>query len=99
MEALPVQIMSTPILYPVAIALGFDPIHIGVIIVLFTLVGVITPPVGVCLFVVQQVRGEGSIGLIYRGVIPFCIIMIIMCWIVATFPSMATWLPSLMAGQ
>jgi len=95
MEALPLILLTVPIFFPVCIALGFDPIWFGVMIVLLGQVGMVTPPVGVNVFVVAGVAKDVPIDTIFRGILPFVLAMIICLIILMAFPQISLFLPSL----
>ncbi len=95
-ESLPVLIMTLPVVFPVASNLGFDPIWFGVIVTLLTQIALITPPVGVSLFIIQGLRNKGSLTDVIVGVTPFILASILMLILIILFPSLSTWLPSLM---
>jgi C4-dicarboxylate transporter, DctM subunit len=94
MDSLALIMLTVPILFPLVTKLGFDPIWFGVIIVLVTDIGVITPPVGINVFVIKGVVPEVPIGDIFKGVLPFLIGMILVTILILIFPIIATWLPS-----
>jgi TRAP-type C4-dicarboxylate transport system permease large subunit len=73
--------------------MGFDPIWFGVIIVLVGEMGVITPPVGVNVFVIHAIAPDVSLNTIFRGIVPFLISLIIVTVLVIIFPQIATFLP------
>ena len=95
-ESIPLLVMTLPLVFPVAIKLGFDRIWFGVIITLLIQIAMITPPVGLSLYAVHGLRGEGALMDVIRGVAPFFLAAILMVSIVITFPSLSTWLPSYM---
>ena len=95
-DALALIMLTVPIFYPVVNALGYDPLWFGVIIVLVTQIGVITPPVGVNVYVVSGVARDVPLHVIFKGVIPFLIALIIGTLLLIPFPQIATFLPSLM---
>jgi len=95
MDSMALIIVTIPIFYPVVLKLGFDPIWFGVIVVLIGEMGVITPPVGVNVFVIKAIAPEIPLGLIYRGIFPFLIAIILLCIIVLFVPEIATFLPNL----
>ena len=95
MDALALITLTIPILYPVILALGFDPIWFGVIIVLVTEMGVITPPVGVNVYVIKGIAEDVPLETIFKGIIPFLIALIVTIGILMGFPQIATFLPSL----
>jgi len=96
MSSLAMIILTVPIFYPTVTALGFDPIWFGIIIVLAVELGVITPPVGINVYVIKGVAKDVPITTIFRGTIPFVITGILFVVILTVFPQMATFLPSLM---
>lgn len=96
MDALAMIMLTIPIFFPVAEALGFDPIWFGVVIVLITEMGVITPPVGVNVYVVYGVAKDVPLEAIFRGVFPMLIALLICNLILLFFPEIALYLPSLM---
>lgn len=95
-EALPLIIITVPIFFPVVQSLGFDPIWFGVIIVLLGQVGMITPPVGINVFVIAGVAKDIPLQTIFRGVVPFVLAMIICIIILMIFPKITLFLPNLM---
>jgi C4-dicarboxylate transporter DctM subunit len=94
-DALALIMLTIPIFYPVVLKFGFDPIWFGVIIVLVTQIGVITPPVGVNVYVVSGVARDVPLHVIFKGVVPLLIAMIILTFLLIPFPWIATFLPSL----
>lgn len=97
MNILPAVIVTLPIFFPTILALGFDPIWFGVILVIIMEMGLITPPVGMNVFVIKGVAKDVSIGTIYRGIVPFLLAMVV-CVIILTFlPKIALFLPCAMA--
>lgn len=96
MDALAMIMLTIPIFFPVAEALGFDPIWFGVVIVLITEMGVITPPVGVNVYVVYGVAKDVPLETIFKGVLPMLFALIICNLILLIFPQIALYLPSLM---
>jgi len=96
MDALAMIMLTIPIFFPVAQSLGFDPIWFGVVIVLVTEMGVITPPVGVNVYVVYGVSKDVPLETIFKGVLPMLLALIICNLIIIIFPQIALYLPSLM---
>lgn len=90
-ETLPMMVGTVPILFPVIVANGIDPIWFGVFIVLMCEMSLLSPPVGMTLYVIQTVRGEGNIGTVFAGTIPFVIAMVVMTALLIHFPQMASW--------
>jgi TRAP-type C4-dicarboxylate transport system permease large subunit len=88
-------IVTIPIFFPIVQKLGFDPIWFGVMMVLLAEMGVITPPVGVNVFVIKGIAPEVPLSQIFRGIFPFLGAIILMALITLLFPQVATFLPSL----
>ncbi len=95
-DALALILLTVPIFYPVILALHYNPIWFGVIIVLVTQMGVISPPVGINVYVVKGVAPEIPLATIFRGIIPFLIALIIGTIILIAIPQISLFLPSLM---
>ncbi len=98
MEPLPMMIVTVPVITPVIVSAGFDPVWFGIMIVLLCETAMITPPVGVNLFVVQGVRRRGSINDVMLGVIPFIVSLVLMIGLIAFVPGIVMWLPRLVGG-
>lgn len=96
MDAMAMIILTVPIIYPLIIQLGFDPIWFGVIIVMTVELGLIHPPVGMNVFVIKSVVQEVSFTTIFRGVLPFVGIDLLRLLILILFPVIALWLPARM---
>ena len=95
MDAMALIVLTIPIFFPLVMKLGFDPIWFGVIIVLVGEMGVITPPVGVNVFVIKGIAPDIPLETIFKGIFPFLVTLIIMTIILTIFPQIATFLPSL----
>ena len=94
MDVLSMQVATIPITYPIAVALGVDPIWFGIFIVLMCELGLITPPVGMNLFVVHGIRPDkGGIQDAIWGALPYAAIMIAFTLLIMAFPQIVTWLP------
>ncbi len=91
-------LMTTPILMPVITAVGFDPIWFGVILTINMELGLITPPVGLNLFVINSITPDVRLGTILRGAFPFMLCMVLAIVILCFFPELATWLPAKVMG-
>jgi len=89
------MVMATPIFYPAVLKLGFDPIWFGMVIAVTVMIGVVIPPVAICVFVVQNIS-KVPIGTIYRGVCPFLISLVLIGILLFIFPQIALWLPSVL---
>ena len=97
METLSMMITTIPIVAPIMAALGFDPIWTGIVIILLVETALITPPVGLNLFVVQSLRKSGSMQTVINGAMPFVAALFVMIGLLAAFPGLALWLPSVFA--
>jgi len=93
METLSMMIMTVPIIAPVMIALGFDPVWLGILIIVLVETALITPPVGLNLFVVQSLRKKGSMTDVIMGSLPFVLALFFMVALLVAFPQLALWLP------
>jgi len=87
------MILATPIFYPAALKLGFHPLWFGIVICVVVMIGVVIPPVAICVFVVKNIT-KVPIGQIYKGVAPFLISLIFVWGLLFAIPQMALWLPS-----
>jgi C4-dicarboxylate transporter, DctM subunit len=95
MDSMALVVVTIPIFFPVVQELGFDPIWFGVIVVLVAEMGVITPPVGVNVFVIKGIAPDIPLGTIFRGIFPFLWAIIVLTILLMLFPQIATFLPSL----
>lgn len=96
LDAMAMIILLVPIVYPVIMQLGFDPIWFGVVVVMTVELGLITPPVGMNVFVINSIAREVSLVTIFRGVIPFVLTDIIRLIILVAFPAIVLFLPMTM---
>jgi C4-dicarboxylate transporter DctM subunit len=87
------MILATPIFYPAALKLGFPPLWFGIVIAVVEMIGVVIPPVAICVFVVKNIT-KVPIGIIYKGAAPFLISLILVWGMLFFFPQLALWLPS-----
>ena len=94
MDALALITLTIPIIFPLVMSLGFDPIWFGVIIVLVTEMGVITPPVGVNVYVIKGIAEDVPLETIFKGIMPFLMALVVAVVILLAFPQIATFLPS-----
>jgi len=93
LEELSVMIIILPILFPLVTGLGFDPIWFGIIMVLWLEIGLITPPVGLNLFVIQTLMPGTTARDITRGTTPYVVLMVALVALLFVFPELALWLP------
>ena len=95
MEALSMLLTTAPLIAPIVIALGFDPVWFGILLMVLLETALITPPIGINLYVVQGVRERGELSDVMIGAAPFVITMIAMIGLLLIFPDIALWLPGL----
>lgn len=95
MDELAMILLTVPIVYPVMMQLGFDPVWFGVIIVMAVTFGMICPPVGMNVFVINSIARDVPLGRIYRGTLPFIAIDVVRLVILCAFPALSLWLPSM----
>ena len=98
METLSMMVATVPIIAPIMFKAGFDPVWFGIIIIILMELAMITPPVGINLYVVQGLRKRGRIDDVIIGASPFVITMMIMVIILSIWPEIALWLPKLAAN-
>ena len=96
MEELTMVLLTIPLFFPIVTALGFDPVWFGVLIVMIVQIGLISPPVGMNLFVLNSLLPSVGLGSIFRGCWPFVLSMVITLGMLIAFPGLSLWLPSLM---
>ena len=96
MDAMAMIILTVPIVFPIIVQLGFDPIWFGIIIVMTVELGLIHPPVGMNVFVIKSVVHDVSFMTIFKGVIPFVLTDLLRLVILIAFPMIALWLPGRM---
>ncbi len=96
MEELSMILLTVPVFFPLVVHLGFDPIWFGVLIVVVVEIGLISPPVGMNLFVLNALLPHVPIMTLFRGVLPFVIADIVRLAILIAFPVISLWLPSMM---
>ena len=94
METLSMMITTIPIVAPVMFKLGYDPVWFGIIVILLIETALVTPPVGLNLFVVQNLRRTGTMNDVIIGTLPFVAALFAMLALLAFFPGLATWLPA-----
>jgi tripartite ATP-independent transporter DctM subunit len=96
LDAISMMVLTMPVIFPVILALGFDPIWFGVIAVLMMEAGLITPPMGLNIFTVAGVAKDTSVEEIFRGVAPFLLAIFSIVILITIFPKLALFLPGLM---
>lgn len=95
-ESLSMLLLTVPIFFPLVISLGFDPVWFGIIVVVVTEISLITPPVGLNVFVLKGVVGDVSTKTIFQGVTPFWVVDIIRLILLVAIPSLVLYLPNTM---
>ena len=96
MEELTMVLLTIPLFFPIVTALGFDPVWFGVLIVMIVQIGLISPPVGMNMFVINTLLPKVGLGKIFRGCWPFTVVMVAVLALLIAFPQLSLWLPSLM---
>ena len=96
-ETLSLMVVTIPIIVPLVVAQGYDPIWFGILMIVLIEMALITPPVGLNLYVVQGARKSGNMSEVMVGAIPFVVAMLIMVGLLILFPSIALYLPSLLS--
>jgi len=91
-------ILATPIFFPAVVKLGYDPLWFGMMIAITVMIGVVIPPVAICVFVVKQIT-KTPMSVIYKGVYPFLISLVLGGILLFIFPQLATWLPQVAMGK
>jgi C4-dicarboxylate transporter DctM subunit len=94
-DPITITLLTIPIFVPLIISLGFDPIWFGVVFLVNTQIGLITPPMGTDLFAVKTIFDIPTMDII-RGVIPFLLFEILFLAVIVAFPQISLWLPSMM---
>ncbi len=96
MEELSMILLTVPVFFPLIVHVGIDPIWFGILIVVVVEIGLISPPVGMNLFVLNALLPQVPTGTLFRGVLPFMVANVVRLAILIAFPAIALWLPSLM---
>jgi len=95
METLSMLLTTAPLITPIVIALGYDPVWFGILLMVLLETALITPPIGINLYVVQGIRERGQMSDVMIGALPFVLTMFAMIALLLAFPALALWLPSL----
>ena len=95
LDASPALLLMVPILWPVARAFGISDIHFGVIVCFNLMVGTLTPPVGMMLFIVSNV-GKIKLSVMYKNILPFCAVAVVVLLLITYIPQLTTWLPGVL---
>ena len=95
MEELTMVLLTIPLFFPIVTQLGFDPVWFGILIVMVVQIGLISPSVGMNLFVLNSLIPEVRLNAIFKGVWPFVFVLIVNLVIFMAFPSLSLWIPSM----
>ncbi len=95
LETLSMMVGTIPVVFPIVTALGIDPVWFGIFLVIMCEMALITPPVGMNLYVVQGVRGRGTVAEVIQGSLPFLLMMFVLTVIIIYVPEIVLWLPRL----
>lgn len=98
MEILPIMLILAPVLFPLLGGLGIDEVHFGVVMVLNLMIGMITPPIGLNLFIISSIGGEGVIE-IFKEAVPYFLILVVVLLIITFVPALTLFLPELVFRQ
>jgi len=96
MEELSMILLTVPVFFPLVVGLGFDPVWFGILIVVVVQIGLISPPVGMNMFVVKSMLPRIATATIFRGVTPFVVAEVVLLAVLVAFPSISLVLPKLM---
>ena len=86
-------LLTVPLFFPLVTHLGYDPVWFGIMVVVVVQIGLISPPVGMNMFVVKNLLPHITIGTVFRGVWPFCVSLVVLLAVMVAFPELALWLP------
>ena len=96
LDAISMMILTLPVIFPVVLNLGFDPIWFGVVCVLMMGAGLITPPMGLCVFTVASIAKDAPLEEVFKGALPFLIAILFVTFLITLYPQIALFLPSMM---
>jgi tripartite ATP-independent transporter DctM subunit len=96
LDAISMMILTLPVIFPMVLQLGFDPIWFGVICVLMMGAGLITPPMGLCVFTVASIAKDAPLEEVFKGAVPFLIAILFIAFLITLYPQIALFLPSMM---
>jgi tripartite ATP-independent transporter DctM subunit len=97
-DPISMMVMTLPVLFPLVVAMGFDPVWFGIILVLLVEIGLIFPPIGMNLTVLRSIGGEAvTLRQIVLGALPFMAVMAAFIWLLYLVPGLVTWLPRTMS--
>ena len=96
LEPVAALLITIPVLLPAALEFGIDPLHFGIVMILNLVLGLLTPPVGLVLYVLSSVTGS-SVQSVTRGTVPFLIPLLITLLLITFIPAFSLWLPGVLA--
>lgn len=92
LEGIAAMLVLVPILHPIAVNLGIDPVHFGILVIFNLMIGLITPPLGLCLFVAEGIAGVGMARMV-KAILPFFLVEVLVLLVLTFVPQTVTWLP------
>jgi tripartite ATP-independent transporter DctM subunit len=95
-DALAMILLTVPVFFPIVASLGLDPVWFGIIVIIVVEIGLITPPIGLNVFVVKSVAPDVPLGEIFKGIVPFFLASVVALALIILFPAIALFLPGLM---
>lgn len=95
LEGIAAMLVLVPILHPIAVSLGIDPVHFGILVIFNLMIGLITPPLGLCLFVADGIAGVGMARMI-KAIMPFFLVEVLVLLVLTFVPQTVTWLPQVL---
>lgn len=96
LETISMMLITIPIFFPIVIGMGYDPVWFGLLVVIVAEIGLITPPIGINLFVIHSMAPGVRIQSIFAGVVPFIVVDLIRVTLIVLFPAIVLWLPGLL---
>jgi TRAP-type C4-dicarboxylate transport system permease large subunit len=96
LDAISMMVLTLPVIFPVVLNLGFDPIWFGVVCVLMMGAGLITPPMGLCVFAVASIAKDATLEEVFKGALPFLIAILFVTFLITLYPQIALFLPGMM---
>jgi TRAP-type C4-dicarboxylate transport system permease large subunit len=96
LESLSMILITVPIFFPIVVGLGYDPVWFGIVVVVATEIGLITPPIGVNLFVIRSIAPDIAMKTILAGMLPFIGVDLLRILLLAAVPALSMWLPNLL---
>ena len=95
LEGIAAMLVLVPILHPIAVSLGIDPVHFGILVIFNLMIGLITPPLGLCLFVAEGIAGVGMARMV-KAILPFFLVEVLVLLVLTFVPQTVTWLPQVL---